>query len=464
MSVDVGFVVLAAGKGTRMHSDRPKVLQEVLGKPLLAYVLDALKLTRSPYIWTVIGHGAEDVRAICASEVTKCVLQEQQLGTGHAVQQVWPEILASGVDYVCVVNGDTPCVPLDHVSGLIERCRAENAAMGFVSLVLANPAGYGRVIRNDDNLVTGITEQKDFDPVAHGGEIFEVNSGIYVFNVSQCSTLLGHLNQNNAQGEFYLTQMIELCCSAGFTVAAEVHSGESLLLGINSPRELVSYEQALGASIVSAMIDKGVIIRNGEQVTIGPDVIIEPGVEITGPCAIYGRSVLRRGARIEAYCHIDNAVLDACQVKSFSHIELAEVAAGASIGPYARLRPGSQIGPAARVGNFVEIKKSVLHDGAKASHLTYIGDSDIGAGVNIGAGTITCNYDGTSKHRTMIGDGAFIGSNTALVAPVTVGCRALVGAGSVVTKDVPDGMLCVARGRQVNIPLKKKPSSGSSAE
>ncbi len=305
-------------------------------------------------------------------------------------------------------------------------------------------------------------EEKDFDAVEHGGEINEVNSGVYVFDVAQCSGLLARMDQDNAQGEFYLTQMISLCAAEGLSVVGMPFGSSELLRGINSPRELVDFEETLRTRIVEVNLWSGVIIRNALSVVIGPDVEIEPGAEIVGPCEIYGQTRIGRGARIASHCWIKDAVLGPCQVKSFSHIEGARVGEGASVGPYARLRPGADIGRKARVGNFVEVKNSVLHEGAKAGHLSYLGDSDIGPGVNIGAGTITCNYDGVRKHRTEIRESAFIGSNSALVAPVVVGAGALVGAGSVVTKDVPDGALCVARARQTNIERRKRGTSPQS--
>lgn len=450
----LGFLVLAAGKGTRMHSDRPKVLQEILGKPILNYVLDALRNAAHDAPWVVVGHCAEDVEKSCSSADVRFVRQERQLGTGHAVSLAWPQIRESGVEFLCVLNGDTPHVPLDDVAALVEACVRESAALGFLTIRLENPKGYGRVVRDAAGLVTDIVEEKDFSPAAYGGEIHEVNSGVYVFDVARCSPFIDRLTCDNAQREFYLTQMIRLCSQAGLPVTARLNEEQGRLLGINSPVELVEYEGWLREEIVRGVMARGVIVRNAASVVIGPDVHVEPGAELTGPCEIYGKTSVTRGTRVESHAWIRDAVLDACLVKSFSHIDGAEVQPGASVGPFARLRPGTVVGRNARIGNFVEAKNAVLHAGAKAGHLSYLGDSDIGSEANIGAGTITCNYDGRRKHRTRIGERAFIGSNTALVAPVAVGAGALVGAGSVVTKDVPDEMLCVARGRQINIERK----------
>lgn len=312
------------------------------------------------------------------------------------------------------------------------------------------------MVRVRDGRVVRVVEEKDFRASEHGGEIHEVNAGVYVFDIRRCGHLLSCMDRDNVQQEFYLTQMIAICADHGQEVVGLPFGSSDLLRGINSPLELVRYEETLRAEIVSRHLAEGVILRHHQAIVIGPDVKIAPGAEITGPCEIYGHTSIEQGAQIGSHCWIKDTVLGPCQVKSFSHIEGAHVRSGAMVGPYARLRPGTDIGNDARVGNFVEVKKSVLHAGAKASHLTYLGDSDIGPGANIGAGTITCNYDGVRKHRTVIGEEAFIGSNTALVAPVVVGAGALVGAGSVVTRDVPAGALCVARARQANIERKKK--------
>ena len=460
MNLDLGYLILAAGKGTRMHSDLPKVLQHVMHKPMLGYVFDSLNASGMHARWTVVGFGADAVRSAFPDE-TNFVLQEEQLGTGHAVVKAWQNVVESGVRYVCVLNGDTPHVPVDDIVEMACQCRMAGAAMGFLTLQLENPFGYGRVVRSENGLVRNVVEEKDFHPNDFGGQIHEVNSGVYVLAVEACSALLPKIDRNNAQNEFYLTQLISLCAAEGLPVVARPYSGRGRLLGINSPRELVEFEESLRGRIVNELLDSGVIIRKPGAVIVGPDVIIEPGVDITGPCEIYGKTHVQRGAQIASHCWIKDSFLGPCQVKSFSHIEASRIGAGASVGPFARLRPGTDIGERARVGNFVEVKKSTLHAGAKAGHLSYLGDSEIGRDVNIGAGTITCNYDGSRKHRTEIQENAFIGSNTALVAPVVVGAGALVGAGSVVTKNVPAGALCVARARQLNLERKSSNQSHS---
>ena len=457
MKPELGYVILAAGKGTRMHSELPKVLQQVLGKSLLGYVFDALNHVSQSRMWTVVGFRACDVERTFPQRLEQFVRQEEQIGTGHALMCAWDRIMAAGVSHVCVLNGDTPHVPVEAISNLAEACAANHAAMGMLTLRLDNPFGYGRIIRSADGCVEGVVEEKDFNAADHGGEVHEVNSGVYVFDVGRCASLLELMDRNNAQREYYLTQMVSLCAAHKQSVVGLPFGSSDLLRGINSPGELVRFEESLRTKIVNDLLDAGVILRNRHSIVIGPDVTVGSGAEIVGPCEIYGQSRIERGAVIASHCWIKDSILGPCQVKSFSHIEGSHIRAGASVGPYARIRPGSDIGEGARVGNFVEVKKSVLHTGAKAGHLSYLGDSDIGPGVNIGAGTITCNYDGVRKHRTEILENAFIGSNTALVAPVTVGAGALVAAGSVVTKNVPDGALCVARSRQTNLDRKKQP-------
>lgn len=456
MSPEIGFVILAAGKGTRMYSQSPKVLQTVLGKPLLGYVYDKLIDVPGDKIWTVVGYRSEDIAQKYPACVDGFVYQPEQRGTGHAVQLAWPFVRTRNVQYVCVVNGDTPYVPVKEILSLVRKCDGAKAAMGILTMSLQDPSGYGRVLKDHNGEILRVVEEKDLidEKIEHG--ISEVNSGVYVFNVEMCTELISMIGCNNAQNEYYLTQMISLCRDNGCGVVGDSLDDSVYIRGINSPAELVAYEEILRRKIVADYQQAGVIIRYSDSVIIGPDVRIEPGVEITGPTEIYGRTQIAHGTRIASHCWIRDSILRACQVKSFSHIDSAQVMEGSTIGPFARVRPGTIIKENARIGNFVEIKNSTVHPGAKAGHLSYLGDCELGADANIGAGTITCNYDGVSKHRTMIGEKAFIGSNTALVAPVTIGKNVLVGAGSVVTKDVPDGMLCVARARQVNLERPKK--------
>jgi bifunctional UDP-N-acetylglucosamine pyrophosphorylase / glucosamine-1-phosphate N-acetyltransferase len=443
-------VILAAGKGTRMHSDKPKVLQTLLGESMLSLVASAAK-TVAAQVLTVVGHGQELIRKVHPDLAEGFVLQEEQLGTGHALQVAWERVRASGAAHCLVINGDTPLVTPEVLEDLLQTAR-EGAEVAFLSTVLPQAGAFGRVLRDADGEVLGIVEAKDYDLERHGPDTGEVNTGLFCLNVAAVENVLFSLTNGNRAGELYITDLVGLGKEAGLDIHALTRDDSSSLLGVNSPLELANAEERLRADIVDRLLASGCLIHQPESVVVGPFAVVEPGAELTGPCRILGRSRIARGARVGAFCQLTDSVLEpGAEVREFSHLESARLEAGAMAGPYARLRPGAVLMKDARVGNFVEMKKSVLGPGAKASHLTYLGDAAIGAGANIGAGTITCNYDGTNKHATEIGAGAFIGSNTALVAPVRVGENALVGAGSVITKDVPDGALAIARGKQSNL-------------
>jgi bifunctional UDP-N-acetylglucosamine pyrophosphorylase/glucosamine-1-phosphate N-acetyltransferase len=321
-----------------------------------------------------------------------------------------------------------------------------------MSITPDDPASFGRVIRGQDGQVVAIVEAKDYDEAVHGPVSGEVNAGLYCLKISSVDGLLSKLSNKNNSGEYYITDLVDLAVECGMNVTA-VNVGKSIdMMGINSPFELAQAETALKLRTAEQLLKSGVTLHNWDSVVVGPGVVVEPGVEITGPCEIYGQSVVKRGAVIQSHVRIvDSVVESGALIKAYSHLEEAHVGSDCMVGPYGRLRPGAVLEEGSKIGNFVEVKKAVLGKGAKASHLTYLGDSEIGAGTNIGAGTITCNYDGVNKHKTVIGEGAFIGSNTALVAPVTIGAGALIGAGSTITKNVKDGDLGVARGKQVNI-------------
>ncbi|MEF2229431.1 MAG: bifunctional UDP-N-acetylglucosamine diphosphorylase/glucosamine-1-phosphate N-acetyltransferase GlmU [Pseudodesulfovibrio sp.] len=444
-------LVLAAGKGTRMHSPRPKVLQTLLREPMLRYVYAALDPMDT---LTVIGHGAATVKAAFPGRAF--VEQAEQLGTGHAVQVAWEAVKATGSPYCLVINGDTPLVTPEVLARL--TASAGCCDLAFMTITPKSPGAFGRVVRDRDRRIRAIVEAKDYDINRHGHVTGEVNAGIYLLRVATMGPLLDKLENANASGEFYITDLVELAVTEGLTVNG-VQCGDDLsLMGINSPRELIEAENTLRRRIVERLIDSGALIHHPDTVVIGPGVTVEPGAEIFGHCEIYGESRVAAGARLGSYNQItDCTFAPGCVVREFNHLEGATVGEGVQVGPYARLRPGAVLMRDARVGNFVEIKKSIIGEGSKASHLTYLGDTEVGAGANIGAGTITCNYDGRDKFKTVIGDGAFIGSNTALVAPVTVGRDALVGAGSTITKNVPDESTAIARGKQVilNRRLKK---------
>ncbi len=452
-------LVLAGGKGTRMHSDKPKVLKTLLGESMLYYVYKALGPFLGKNIFTIVGFGAEYVEAAFPEMKENFVLQKEQLGTGHALQMGWERIKESGKEYCLVINGDTPLISEKAVKDFLDSVKEDQADISFVSITPDDPCQFGRVTRDGSGQVTAIVEAKDYDEAVHGPVSGEVNAGIYCLKISSVDGLLSKLTNNNKSGEYYITDLVDLAVECGMNVTA-VNCGNSIdLMGINNPYELAQAESALRTRTAVRLLKSGVTLHNWESVIVGPGAEIEHGVEISGPCEIFGKTVIRRGAVIESHVRILNSTIEAdALIKAYSHLEDAEVGPECMVGPYGRLRPGAVLHKGAKVGNFVEMKKAVLGEGAKASHLTYLGDSEIGAGTNIGAGTITCNYDGKNKHKTVIGEGAFIGSNTALVAPVTIGKGALIGAGSTITKDVKDGDLGVARGRQVNISRTSKKS------
>ncbi|MFW6235544.1 MAG: bifunctional UDP-N-acetylglucosamine diphosphorylase/glucosamine-1-phosphate N-acetyltransferase GlmU [Desulfovibrionales bacterium] len=449
-------VVLAAGKGTRMHSPKPKVLQEILNRPLLWYVHRTMASVL-PEIFIIVGHCAEEVEATLLSPPPTWIRQQEQLGTGHALQIAWNSLKQGDGSLTLVVNGDAPLLTRDELTLLIEENQRQNADLTFLSMELDDPGGYGRVVRNNEGALEAVIEAKDFDSSVHGAPSGEVNAGIYLLQNDRLAPLLSRLTNDNRQGEFYITQLIDLCIAEGLTVTAVKSStGNANLMGINTPQELVLSEEQLRSRIVRQWMQEGVVIRNHDQVRIGPEVLLEPGADITGPCELYGTTHVARGARIESHCWVNDAGIGPeTVIRSFSHVDGAEVGTGCTIGPFARVRPGTIIADSARVGNFVEIKKSVLGKGSKASHLTYLGDAQVGENVNIGAGTITCNYDGCKKHVTTIENDSFIGSNTALVAPVVVGKGSIIGAGSTITKNVDKETLAVARSRQRQFPKKR---------
>lgn len=453
----LGALVLAAGKGTRMFSETPKVLQTLLGEPMLYYVHSALSGLGNIPFWTIIGHGADMVKAAFPEHKERFIIQEQQLGTGHAVQTAMPVLDNNNIDGLLVVNGDTPLVSTDILSRFLSLMEFKNADLGFISITLEDPKAYGRVVRDHLGRVTGIVECKEFNAAEHGLATGEINTGIYYFSSEILRRLLPQLTNNNKSGEFYITDLVTLGVRDGLKVEAINFGSELCLLGVNTPLELSEAESGLRRRINRKWMERGVMLHMPDMITIGPRVVLEPGVQIYGPSEILNASELRHGSCVESHCVVrDTRIETGTVVHSFSHLECAKVGEYCSVGPYARLRPGSVMKKASRIGNFVEMKKAILGEGAKANHLSYLGDADVGARSNIGAGTITCNYDGVNKHATYIGEGAFIGSNTALVAPVSVGPGALIGAGSIITKDVPEGMLALTRAPQKMLPRKKK--------
>ncbi|MBR4741834.1 MAG: bifunctional UDP-N-acetylglucosamine diphosphorylase/glucosamine-1-phosphate N-acetyltransferase GlmU [Desulfovibrio sp.] len=444
-------LVLAAGKGTRMHADKPKVLQNILGSPMLAMVYEHLQPIFGQNLLTVVGYGAESVEKMFAEQ--QFVLQQEQLGTGHALNCALPRLKEMGCTRLLVINGDAPLISTAYIRDFCAK--AISADLAFATCMLDDPGAYGRVVRKNGE-IAAIVEAKNYDAAQYGEPSGEINAGLYLFSLPILEALLPKIERNVVSGEYYITDLIELALSQNCRVMGIVAGYDVSLLGVNSPKELVKMEDILRAEIVAKHLENNVILHAAESVRISPWVEIEPGCEIYGPCEIYGHSRLCRGSVVESHCVLRDVLLEeGCVVRSFSYLEGATVGPQCLVGPYARLRIGAILERSSHVGNFVELKNTRLGEGAKANHLSYLGDALIGARTNIGAGTITCNYDGQKKHQTIIGEHAFIGSNTALVAPVRVGNEALIGAGSTITVDVPEGNLGVGRARQKNL-LRRK--------
>lgn len=451
MSIDV--VVLAAGQGSRMKSALPKVLHPIGGKPMVQHVLDRAAVLGDITTHVVIGHGAEQLRQALGGEAVTFAVQAEQLGTGHAVAQAMPGITGSGV--VLVLYGDVPLTSASTMKSLVEI--AATGKLGLLTVELTDPTGYGRIVRNSDNQVVAIVEQKDADTEQLA--ICETNTGIMAIPHELLSQWLPQLSSENAQGEYYLTDIIAMAAQDGVEIAAIHPENEAEVQGVNNRVQQAQLERWYQGQQAEALMVAGVSLADPARLDVrgtvnhGQDVMIDVNVVLEGQVTLGDR------VTIEANCIIRDAVIESgAHIKANSHIEQARVGADCQVGPFARLRPGTELAAEAKIGNFVETKKALIGEGAKVSHLSYIGDAQIGGGANIGAGTITCNYDGVNKFRTEIGEGAFIGSNTSLVAPVTVGKDATVAAGSTVTKSVAESELAVARGKQRNISSWKKPA------
>lgn len=444
-------VVLAAGKGTRMNSARPKVLHEAAGRSLLDYVLDRCEELGAETV-VVVGHQAEAVRVSCASRRgLRFATQEPQLGTGHAVQMALKALPVESALPVLVLAGDVPLLRVETLRALCSLRESSGAAAAIVSFRTSAPAAYGRVLRDDAGRVTGIVEAKD--ATAEQLRIDEVNASLYVFDGEKLRDAIQNLRPQNAQGEFYLTDVIGLMVAAGERVEALIVGDPTEAVGVNTPEELSAVERELHARRTRALLAAGVSVERPDTVLIGPAVRVAAGARIRAFTILEGATRVEAGASVGPFCRVEDSevgpnatILDSCLVRS------SRVEAGASVGPFAHIRPESVVGENARVGNFVELKKTHLGAGSKAPHLSYLGDATIGAKANIGAGTITCNYDGVVKSPTTIEDGAFVGSNSILVAPVRIGQGAYIAAGSVITKDVPAEALGVGRARQENKP------------
>ncbi|MGA2049582.1 MAG: bifunctional UDP-N-acetylglucosamine diphosphorylase/glucosamine-1-phosphate N-acetyltransferase GlmU [Terracidiphilus sp.] len=445
----LAVIIMAAGKGTRLKSRRPKVLHEIGGKSLLSHVIAAAsKVVPAEDIYAVVGHQSEKVKAAVASTGVRFVEQAEQRGTGHAIQTAREAI--AGYENIMVLSGDAPLIQSETLLALWQFHEAEQAAMTLTSAEPAEPTGYGRVIHPEPSSpeVTAIIEQRMLSPEQL--PLREVNMGLYAFRTAPLLAHLGTLDSNNPHGELYLTDMAQVLHAAGERVVAFHAADPDELLGANTIAEMMALDANLRMASARRLMAAGVTIFRPEtcvidaDVEVGPDTVIEPFVQLLGSTRVGSDCRIRSYTVIEN-CSIGNDVvlLQSCVM---AHSTIAD---GASLGPFTRLRPGCEIGEDVHMGNFVEAKKAKLHKGAKAGHLAYLGDAEIGEGTNIGAGVITCNYDGVQKHKTLIGNDAFIGSDSTLVAPVEVGDGAYIGAGSCITKDVPADSLAVARAHQV---------------
>ncbi|HNC50847.1 MAG TPA: bifunctional UDP-N-acetylglucosamine diphosphorylase/glucosamine-1-phosphate N-acetyltransferase GlmU [Accumulibacter sp.] len=448
----MNIVILAAGQGKRMHSNLPKVLHPLAGKALLAHVIDTARSLAPQSICVVYGHGGEVVRAAIDAPDLIWVLQEPQLGTGHAVLQAMPHL--GNAATTLVLYGDVPLIQVDTLRHLVHAARD---ALAVLTVELADPGGYGRIVRNAAGEVVRIVEQKD--ATADERAIREVNTGIVALPTDRLAAWLGQLSNDNAQQEYYLTDIVALAVGERVPVRTAQARGEWEVLGVNSKVQLAQLERVAQRRIADRLLEQGVRLADPERIDVRGELVCGRDVFIDINCVFQGKVVLEEAVEIGPACVLKNARVGAgSRLAAFSHIEDATVGPDGVIGPFARLRPGTDLAAGVHVGNFVELKNARLAAGSKANHLAYVGDAIIGSRVNIGAGTITCNYDGANKFKTVIEDDAFIGSDTQLVAPVTVGRGATLGAGTTLTKDAPPDTLTISRARQISIPGWKRPS------
>ena len=439
-------VILAAGMGTRMKSKMPKVLHKVCGKPLSKWVIDASKAAGADKVCAVVGHKAETVKEVLG-DVCKFALQAEQKGTGHAVMQAI-DVIKNSKGEVVILNGDTPLITAETINKAIEYHKNNGNQATVITAILDDATGYGRIVRDNDGSVLKIVEQKDASKEEK--KINEVNSGMYVFDAQSLVYALDKITPNNAQGEYYLTDTLEILLSAGKKIGGYAISDNDEIRGINDRVQLNEAENIMQKRINEYHMRNGVTMRNPES------VYIEDGVEIGNDTEICQNVTIKSGTKIGSDCVIgsgsmlDRAVIhDGVDVLSSVILE-SEVDEGTHVGPFAYIRPNCHVGKEVKVGDFVELKNSNIDDGTKISHLTYIGDSDVGKRVNFGCGTVTCNYDGKKKYRTTIGDDCFVGCNTNFVSPINVGDGVYIAAGSTITEDIPENSLSIARARQVN--------------
>ena len=441
--MSISVIILAAGKGTRMRSSLPKVLQPLAGRPLLGHVIETAQKLQADNIITIYGHGGDLVQHECAKEQVQWVEQAEQLGTGHAVKVTLPVLAQDGLSLI--LSGDVPCITTQTLQKLLDASQA--SGIGLVTLTLPDASGYGRIVR-ENGQIQAIVEHKDASDEQR--KIQEINTGIYCVSNAKLHQWLPKLSNNNAQGEYYLTDIVAMAIQDGLEVASVEPERAFEVEGVNDRVQLATLEREYQAFQAKQLMQQGVHLIDPSRfdlrgsLTVGQDVRIDINVIIEGDCE-FGDNV-----EIGAGCIIKNTKIAAgTKVQPYSIFDNALVGENTQIGPFARLRPGAKLANEVHIGNFVEVKNTSIGLGSKANHFTYLGDAEIGAGSNIGAGTITCNYDGANKFKTIIGDAAFIGSNSSLVAPVKIGNGATVGAGSVITHDVADNSLAFERSKQI---------------
>ena len=447
------IVILAAGKGTRMKSQLPKVLHKLAGKPMLGHVLDAATTVGDSKKIIVTGHGAEAVRALYSDPSISMVEQAEQLGTGHAVHMALPELREDSK--VVILYGDVPLITPDTISQMLDA--VDNKSIGLLTIQLPNPQGYGRIIRDANGQIEAIVEQKDANPEQL--KVDEVNTGVMSLTSQQLAEWLPLIDNNNAQGEYYLTDLISIARKAGYSING-IHPGSvSEVEGINNRQQLAALERVYQAQLADALMVAGTSLadpaRFDQRGTLqaGTDNFIDVN------CIFEGDVTIGSGVSIGPNCHIINSTIgDGVEIKANTVIDQSTIGDRAILGPFARIRPGTELGTDTKVGNFVETKKAIVGNGSKINHLSYVGDAELGESVNVGAGTITCNYDGVNKYKTQIGDNSFVGSNSTLVAPLNIGDCGFVAAGSTVTVEVPADTLAVGRTKQRNIQGWKRPT------
>lgn len=438
----LNIVILAAGKGTRMHSNTPKVLHQVGAKPILGHVIDCAKKLNPHKIIVVYGFGGETVKQTFAHEDIIWVNQTEQHGTGHAVQQAISHLEADA--HTLILLGDVPLIDVEACEKLVKQGQDKLAILSFNK---ADPTGYGRIMRDNADSVTAIVEHKDANPAQR--EIKEVNTGIMAMPNAHLLNWLSKLTNHNAQGEYYLTDIVALAVQDKVNVVAEITTDEWSVTGINSKTDLAHIERVHQTRIANQLLQQGVTLKDPARIDVRGHLQCGRDVEIDVNCVFEGHVILGDGVTVAANCVIKNAVIAAgAKIAAFSHIDDTEIGANARIGPFARLRPGTKLQADTHIGNFVELKNAQVDIGSKVNHLSYVGDATVGKNVNIGAGTITCNYDGANKFMTVIEDEAFIGSDSQLVAPVTIGRGATIAAGSTITRDAPADQLTFCRAKE----------------